>query len=302
MPSRCAAEPSHRAQPWLGTLVGIRIRDAGECRDVRAACDAAFAAVARVHALMSFHDPGSELSLLNRSAARAPVAVSPWTYAVLARAIEIGAAADGLFDCAVAAPPVRAGRRPRRGRHGPAHRPSLDAGRGSQARLELLAGGRVRFRGPLRLDLGGIAKGFAVDRAVDALVERGIAAASVNAGGDLRVFGGGPEEIRIRRPDRPGRVVPVVSLRDAALATSAHYPGERAGSRSAAQATPFIDPRDGSCCGHGLSVTVVAPDCMTADALTKVVLVSGDEQHPALAACGAAARIAGAVDRRAARP
>lgn len=285
MPSRCATDPVQRAQPWLGTLVDIRVRDAGDCADVHAACDAAFAAVARVHALMSFHDPRSELSALNRAAARRPVAVSPWTRAVLARAVEVAEASGGLFDCAVGAALVRAGRLP-----GPAADPRPPVGAGRD-RLEFLPGDRIRFREPLLVDLGGIAKGFAVDRAVDALRERGVAAGTVNAGGDLRVFGAGFEPICVRRPDQPARVVPVVNLHDAALATSAHYSGQRTGSDPGEQMTPFIDPRNETCCGHGISVTVVAPDCMTADALTKVLVVSGDERHPALAAFGAAGRI-----------
>ncbi len=112
MRPRCATDPVRRAQPWLGTLVEIRVRDAGACADVHAACDAAFSAVARVHALMSFHDPRSELSALNRAAARRPVPVSPWTCAVLARAVEVAEASGGLFDCAVGSALVRAGRLP----------------------------------------------------------------------------------------------------------------------------------------------------------------------------------------------
>ena len=298
MPSRCATETLRRAQPWLGTLVGIRIRDPGDCRDAHAACDAAFAAVARVQALMSFHDPRSELSLLNRFAAHQPVAVSSWTHAVLARAVEIGALSAGLFDCAIAAPLVRAGLLPAPAAGAPRARSPGAGGGHSRGRIEFLPGGRIRFRAPLLVDLGGIAKGFAVDRAVDALRERGIAAATVNAGGDLRVFGDGLEPICVRRPDQPAGVVPVVNLHDAALATSAHYPGQRTGSDAGEQMTPFIDPRNGTCCGHGISVTVVAADCMTADALTKVLLVSRDERHPALAAAGAAARIMAGGRRR----
>lgn len=298
MPSPSVTEPLHRAQPWLGTLVAVRIRDAGDCRDAHGACDAAFAAVARVQALMSFHDPGSELSALNRRAAREPVAVSPWTHAVLARAVEIGAVSDGLFDCAVADRLVHAGLLPQPAA-GVVATPARGAGRDRRERIEFLPGGRIRFREPLWLDLGGIAKGFAVDRAVDALRARGIAAATVNAGGDLRVFGGGFEPVAVRRPDCPARALPVVNLHDAALASSAHYGREGSGAHSGEQMTPFIDPRNGSCCGHGLSVTVVAPDCMTADALTKVLLVSGDERHPALAACGAAARIVASAPRQA---
>ncbi|HUO79629.1 MAG TPA: FAD:protein FMN transferase [Steroidobacteraceae bacterium] len=289
-----------RAQPWLGTLVAIRIRDGGACTDAHAACDAAFAAVARVQALMSFHDPASELSALNRGAARAPVAVSPWTYAVLSRALEVAAASAGAFDCAVAPALVRAGRLPAPPGVATPAGPPGDGG--SRERLQLLEGGRVRYRGPLLLDLGGIAKGFAVDRALEALRDHGVAAATVNAGGDLRVFGACAETIRVRLPADPARVVPLVTLHDAALATSAHYPDRQPGAETGAAMTACIDPTSGACCGEGLSVSVVAPDCATADALTKVVAVSGDERHPALAAFGAAARVVAAGRDRRVRP
>jgi thiamine biosynthesis lipoprotein len=293
MTSLCATDAAARAQPWLGTLVAIRIRDAGECDDVAGALDAAFAAVRRVHALMSFHDPASELSALNRRATRAAVALSEWTWTVLGHAAEIARASAGAFDCGVGAHLVRSGRLPA------VPGGDVEAAAGGDAfheRLEFLPGRRVRFRRPMLVDLGGIAKGFAVDRAVAALRARGVAAASVNAGGDLRVFGAAAEPIFVRRPDDPASVAPLVQLRDGALATSADYVPAR-GARPEHD-TPFIDPRRGRCCGHGRSVSVAAADCTTADALTKVVLVTGDVRHAALKEFDACAIILDAASER----
>ena len=285
MTSRCASDVRRRAQPALGTLIDIRVRDAGDCADVDAAIDAAFAAVRRVHALMSFHDPASELGRLNRWAARKAVAVSRWTFEVLMLAAALGRASDGAFDCAVAPVLVRLGLLPAPDRSVPARRGHF------HERLELLPGRRVRFRAPMWVDLGGIAKGFAVDRAVEALRERGVVAASVNAGGDLRVFGDVTEPILVRVPDDPSRVVALAQLRDAALATSADYGAD------ANQPTPFIDAHTLECCGRKVSVSVAAPDCATADALTKVVIASGDPDHPLLARLGASARVVSGVSR-----
>ena len=294
MKSLLDTEGFARAQPWLGTLVGIRVRDVGACADAQAAVAAAFAAVQRVHELMSFHDPDSELSELNRRAARDAVAVSPWTFEVLTRAVEIAVASAGIFDCAVAPQLIRTGHLPVPASCDLAQFPAGPNHRGFHEQVQLLPQQRIRFGTAMLIDLGGIAKGFAVDRAVDVLREHGIAAASVNAGGDLRVFGEAMETIFVRLPSDRSRVVPLASLRDAALATSADYGSAPARSPPVRNTTPFVDARSGACCGQGISVSVQAPDCMTADALTKVVLVSRDEHHPALEGFGASAVILGA--------
>lgn len=107
--------------------------------------------------------------------------------------------------------------------------------------------------------LDGIAKGFAVDRAVECLQMAGIAAGVVNAGGDLRVFGEHPEEIHVRPPHRPGALMHIGRICEGAVATSA--------------SALLIDPRRGGRRQPARGVTVVANDCMTADALTKPCLL-----------------------------
>ncbi|HEX4509735.1 MAG TPA: FAD:protein FMN transferase, partial [Burkholderiaceae bacterium] len=127
-----------------------------------------------------------------------------------------------------------------------------------------LAGLDVRVRSPAWLDLGGIAKGYAVDRAVAVLRRRGIAAGIVNAGGDLRVFGPREETIHVRSPFDPSQVVPVAALRDAACATSAS--GHMLSNGTAGSVAPAP-----------CSVTVIAPTACAADALTKIVWLRGRE-------------------------
>jgi thiamine biosynthesis lipoprotein len=101
--------------------------------------------------------------------------------------------------------------------------------------------------------LDGIAKGFAVDRAIERLLEAGMDSGVVNAGGDLRVFGEGFESLHVRTADDPDRLVFVGEIRDLAVATSA--------------SVGVVDPRGGRCRTQG--ATVMAADCVTADALTK---------------------------------
>ncbi|HET7364088.1 MAG TPA: FAD:protein FMN transferase [Burkholderiales bacterium] len=114
--------------------------------------------------------------------------------------------------------------------------------------------------------LDGIAKGFAVDRAVDALQSAGVRTGVVNAGGDLRVFGEAFEEVYVRPPQLPDRLLHIGRLRDAAVATSA--------------TTLLVDPRSAPRALRAAGATVIAADCMTADALTKPCLLEPEQAHP----------------------
>jgi thiamine biosynthesis lipoprotein len=251
-----------RARPLLGTLVEIAVDDDLPRADAERTIAAAFAAVARVHTLMSYHDPASELSRLNREAWLRPVTVSDETWQVLTAAQQLGAASDGLFDITVAPPLERAGFLPRHADQLPA------SARGSWQDIELLADQRVRLARRLRLDLGGIAKGFAVDQAIAQLRAAGIASGGVNAGGDLRVLGMAPRTVHLRDPLRPTRLLPVTTTH-AAAATSAGYFRNRPWAGRVC--CPIVHPGTRALCDARRSVTVFADDCQTADALTKTV-------------------------------
>src|SRR5262249_31920306 len=148
--------------------------------------------------------------------------------------------------------------------------------------LELGPGRRVRFRSPAAIDLGGIAKGFAVDRAVEALRAEGAASGVVNAGGDLRVFGPEPSALHVRHPREPGRLLPFGTLRDAAFATSSDtFTRRRWRGRVV---SPLVHPRQGRACARARSASVRAPTCLVADALTKVVMILGRRSAPILRA------------------
>jgi thiamine biosynthesis lipoprotein len=252
-----------RARPLLGTFVEIA---AGGAAD--AAIEAAFAAVATVHRLMSFHDPASDVSRLNREAARRAVAVNAWTYQVLDTASAMHRASAGAFDIAVAPALQRIGMLPGRERR-VSERPGSTA-----AAIEMLPDGRVCFREPCIIDLGGIAKGFAVDRAVDVLRRHAVPCGLVNAGGDLAAFGPRAHPVHVRDPRDPRQSLLRVMVRDAALATSG---GRLDPALSAPPDSPaVIDPRTGEPARAVLGATVRAPSCMVADALAKVVMVAGE--------------------------
>lgn len=239
-----------RAQPLLGTLVEVRAQGASATAfDV--AADAAFDAIAQVHALMSFHEPGSDVRRIARARAGDRVAVHPHTAAVLTRAQRWARVSDGTFDAGCAPQAVARGWLPTPGdATPPGERPFEDA-------LEV-DGHDVLVHAPVWLDFGGIAKGYAVDLAVARLRRAGLRSGVVNAGGDLRVFGALEETVLVRSPFDASELWPVAALRDSACATSAS--GEVARRGAAPGDAPA--PR---------SVTVLAPTACAADALTKIV-------------------------------
>ena len=194
----------------LGTFVEISARGAPD-RELATVVDRAFATMERVQQRMSVHDPRSELSRVNAEAFLRPVRVSDETLEVLRRGLEIARASDGSFDFTIA--PILAG-------WGLLPPQLRRRGCGNWRDVILQRGRRVRFAKPLAIDLGGIAKGFAVDAAITSLRADKVVSASVNAGGDLRVFGPETSRIHLRHPISAEPLPHPIPLRNAALATS----------------------------------------------------------------------------------
>jgi thiamine biosynthesis lipoprotein len=274
-----------RVRPLLGTFV--KVRGGGALRTtLESGIGRAFSQLERIHRLMSYHDPTSDVSRLNASAAFEAVTVSVETYAVLKLACQLHDESEGAFDVAVAPALVRWGFLPS------ASQPVGDAedqAHGTSRDLVLLAGRRVRFARPMRIDLGGIAKGHAVDLAVAALRAAGVPRGAVDAGGDLRVFGPHAEVVHVRHPRWPGQFIPLARLRDGALATSGFYFSRR---RHAGQiVSPVVNPHTGRACVRPASASVAAPTAALADALTKVVLLAGERAFPLVRRLAASATL-----------
>lgn len=258
-PIPTSATHRRRARPGLGTYVEIDVVVSGFAHS-DAAIDAAFAAIEGIDACMSPHRWESDVARINRARIGEPVSIAAETREVLAMARMLHRESDGLFDCTLV----------------------LDGAgsttqRTSPTDLEFVASCMVVKRKALCIDLGGIAKGYAVDSAVMALMASGAAGGCVNAGGDLRVFGDTTRRIHLRDPRDPNRFVPLVDLHDTALATSANYFSADALVTSVGRAVSR------GAFDAGASVSVRAATCMLADALTKVVALSGDAHHPLLA-------------------
>lgn len=258
MKSRVRSEV-RRARPLLGTFVDIQARGPGKMSET--ALEAGFTAITRIQRLMSFHETESDVSRLNREAWRESVKVHPLTWRVLKAAQEFSRRSAGVFDITIAPSLAELN-----------YLPTLDAPTEECAQwrdIVLLGNERVRFRRKLAIDLGGIAKGFAVDRAVEAMRRAGASAGLVNAGGDVRAFGEGSEILRLRHPADPFHSAGTIALRQRAMATSAiYFSRER---RNGGWVSPLIDGRTRRALAGSLSVTVTAPTCLVADALTKIV-------------------------------
>jgi FAD:protein FMN transferase len=261
----------------MGTLVHVCAHGRSHAQ-VQRAMDAAFAPIELVDRLMSFHSPDSELSGLNRHASRRAQKVHPWTYAVLRRAVRLAAHSDGLFDVSVAAHLAREALLP----CSDLPTPSPTA---TWRDIRLLPHCRVSYARPMLIDLGGIAKGFAVDRAIHALLRGGCTCGTVNAGGDLRRYGPQPELIHVRWRDA---LLPLAQLRCGAIATSGAsivLPG-----RLAQPIGRIVDPRSGRLWRSDGAVSVAAHTCTLADALTKIAALAGPACEPLLSRFGAQAR------------
>jgi FAD:protein FMN transferase len=264
-----------RSLPVMGTIAEIAVVSRDE-RRAHAAMDAAFAELTNVDRTMSRFSRASDIGRANARAHVEAVAVGAATAHVVAEALR-WAAAGGEFDPAIgravelwdvggrSVPPEAAAvhrlanRRLYRG-------VDLDA-RGGSA--------RIAFASPdIALDLGGIAKGWAVDRAVAVLREWGVTSALVNAGGDLYAMGaaedGEPWRVGIRSPADPAAIVTTLPLRDRAIATSGDY--EQYFVHAGRRYHHLLDPRTGAPRLTGAhSITVEADACMTADAAATAV-------------------------------
>jgi thiamine biosynthesis lipoprotein len=263
-------------------LVDITIADRLGDAELISCFNDAFARVADVHRLMSFHDPASDVSRINHAAVGESVEIHAYTYEVIRCALSMAAATGGIFDVSCAPKLVEWGYLPMLAGDLPEHVPGRSA-------LVLRDGYRIEKTSAAWIDLGGIAKGYAVDLAIAALQQSGIQSACVNAGGDLRAFGDIAYPVAIRHPAYPNAAALQSELRDQALATSGTYFSRRR--VDARECSALVNGSDSQPITAGFSASVRAPTCMLADVLTKVVMASADPRHPLLQQFGAAAFI-----------
>lgn len=273
---RRSAAITRRTVPVMGTLADIAVVH----RDVRraeGAIDAAIRELRHVELTMSRFRAESDVGRVNRLGAHAPHLVSEATGLVVANALAWARDSDGAFDPAI-------GRVVElwdvSNRHAPPDAPVVTrlAGRHLYEKVQLATqnGRRAIFLADpdIHLDLGGIAKGYGVDRAVDALRAWGVRDAMVNVGGDLFALGTAPGgeawRVGIQDPDAPGTTVATFDVSDRAVATSGDY--EQYFRYRGVRYHHLMDPETAAPRRTAVhSVTVEAASCMEADAAATTV-------------------------------
>ncbi len=267
-----------RTDAIMGTRIYVQVwsqdKAAGE-----AAIDAVMEEMRRIDALMSHYKPDSQLSRINARANEEPVQVDKELFDLIKLSTYYSQLTEGAFDITYASVGYLYDY--------PQHvRPSEE-----QIRQALPAVNwrnikfdesrhTVRFEHPgMRIDLGGIGKGYAVDRGIELLKARGITHAVVTAGGDSRILGdhmGRPWLVAIRHPDDPRKVVMRIPLSDTAMSTSGDY--ERYFDEDGVRYHHIIDPHTGHSASKVRSATILAPTATQTDGMSKTAFVLGPEK------------------------
>jgi len=281
----CGGPPLERAVFLLmGTEVKVTAIAASRAR-ARAAIDGCVARMSHLEGLLSRRLASSDIARCNSSAGREAVPVAPATFAVLAESRRFSELTGGAFDITVM-PFIRVWMAAARTKTLPAEALlAATAARVGSAHLKLDAGARtVRFTGEgVAIDLGAIAKGYIVDQGLDVLRRSGVSAGLIEAGGDIAAFGrkpdGGAWHIGVQDPTQPqsrAALVEVIEVGDAAVATSGNY--RRFFEINGKRYSHILDPRTGRPADAVPSVTIIARDATTADALATAVSVLGVEE------------------------
>jgi thiamine biosynthesis lipoprotein len=270
------------AEAHMGTKFQITLYAPDEAA-AKAAAAAAFERIKNLDDSMTDYRPTSELMQLCAKAGGDPVPVSDDLFVILQKAEETSRLSDGAFDVTVG-PVVKLWRQARRTQRMPDPE-KLSAARDLVGWKNVQLDSKnqtVRLLKPgMQLDLGGIAKGYAADAAIEALKKHGIDRALVAAGGDIAVSGPPPGKdgwtIAIAPlEEAEGSSGPTMTLRDAAVSTSGD--AEQYAEIDGKRYSHIVDPKTGLGLVGRMSATVVAPKGVQADSLTKIVAVLGPDR------------------------
>lgn len=278
-----ALAPAAHAGQWMsrtvdgimGTRVFVELW-AEDPQKGQQGIDAVLAEMRHIDDTMSTFKPTSEVSKVNRLAAKEPVVISPELFNLLDTALYYSRLTHGAFDITYASVgylyDFHTHKRPTAAQI-KAALPAI----GYQHILLDPRNHTVRFSMPgVRIDLGGIAKGYSVDQGINILLARGFKHALVNAGGDSRVIGdrrGRPWMVGIQHPDHPDEVVTRVPLVNEAFSTSGDY--ERYFMQNGVRYHHIINPHTGDSARRVRSATIIAPTATRTDGLSKTAFVLG---------------------------
>ena len=262
----------------MGTRIVVELW-ADDAAAANKAIDAVMAEMMTIDRDMSTYKPESEVSRVNRDAATAPMVISPALFGLLSTALEFSRITGGAFDITYASVgfmyDFHSHKKPTDAEIQSAlpavnyHHVVLDAQNST-----------VFFTQPgVRIDLGGIGKGYAVDRGIEILKSLGVDHALVTAGGDSRIIGdrfGKPWIVGIRHPDDKNRVIAKIPLVDTAMSTSGDY--ERYFDEDGVRYHHIIDPRTGKSASKVRSATILASTATRTDGLSKTAFVLGADE------------------------
>jgi thiamine biosynthesis lipoprotein len=263
----------------MGTRITVEL-----WADDRAKADQAIDAVLdemrHIDESMSTYKPTSEVSLVNAGAAAGPMPITKELFDLLTTAKEYSVLTEGAFDITYASVGYLYDFR----KHVRPDESQIDAALPAIDYHHLLLDPKkqtVQFsQKGVRIDLGGIAKGYSVDCGIDVLKARGFTRAYVSAGGDSRIIGdrfGKPWLVGIRDPTKgPGEVITRIPLVDAAISTSGDY--ERYFEEDGVRYHHIIDPRTGHSASKVRSATIIGPSAIRTDGLSKTAFVLGPDK------------------------
>jgi len=288
--SHAEADSGHRLV--MGTLARV-VAVAPDMRTAKQSIEAGFAEINKVDKLMSDYKSESEISEVNRNAFKQAVKVSKSTFEVLRKAVEFSNLSSGAFDITVG-PLVKLWRSASEANSVPTDT-ELQEARSKVGYEKLILDANemsVRFTvDGVRLDLGGIAKGYAIDKAVEAMQKCGATGGMVDIGGDIRCFGtpsqgkkewliGLQDPNEAKEPISTGKPLLVLKLKNAAIATSGNY--RRFSLIKGRKYSHIINRKSGTATESLSSVTIIAKLALDADALATAVSVMGPEKGLAL--------------------
>ncbi len=260
----------------MGTLISLEI-DSPNQQQAVTCVGQVFDEFNRIEQLMSPYIAESEISLINNKAAAQTVAVSPELFDLLKTSIEFSELSAGAFDISFASIGYQYDYRKKiqpDEKHIKLALPSVN-----YRNIELQANTVHFTHAGMRIDLGGIAKGYAVDRAIDLLQKCGISSGIVSAGGDSRIIGdknGRPWIIGIQHPRNKDAYALRIPLSNTAISTSGDY--ERYFLTNDERIHHIINPRTGRSAKRSWSASVIGPDATTTDALSTTLFVLGAEK------------------------
>ncbi|MDD5063212.1 MAG: FAD:protein FMN transferase [Phycisphaerae bacterium] len=275
----------------MGTFARV-VAVAADSNTAKGCIEDAFAEIKEVEKLMNYHKSDSEISELNRDGFARAVRVSKSTYEVIEKSVRFSKLSSGAFDVTVG-PLVDLWHSAEEANSLPsdAELQRVHSKVGCDKLIRDANERSVRFAAKgMRVDLGGIAKGYAIDKAVEAMQKGGAAGGMVDIGGEIRCFGSPPAGQNIWRIGlqdpvandvmNAGKPLFILRLTDSAVATSGHY--HRFVTIGGKKYSHIINPESGHSSESLASVTIICPSAADADALSTAVSVMGREKGLAL--------------------